>query len=534
MTHFTKWPAAIEKLLMNLPSCLCLWGCLLTALSSCHSTRPDAAAVPTVGFVSQETISHACSQRTVRRSGTSGFESLPDGKESYMARLAMVEAAQKTLDVQYFIWSDDVSGTVFADRLLAAADRGVRVRLLLDMAVGAQKEVRSAALAAHPNIQVGFFNPMTALKGVFAGNPIPLIGEIDRMQCRMHNKIMIADNTILIGGGRNLGDAYFGIHRKNNSRDLDYIANGPVVKDAAKAYDLYWKSPLTVIDDQTKVTGRDRKKLEDLRERVAKKKRKLAEDNRCPYPIALHRGEALRFLSQMTGRMIWTDYKFVADPPERMLKTTREASPVGHSMEDALAAAKKDIVIHNAYFIPQHGLLNVLQEAVQRGVRVRILTNSLSSKSGLAAMAGYANRRLDILNTGAELYELKGKSPSRRGYVHADHLTTLSMHTKGLVVDDHLSFITSYNMDPRSKFINTESGVFVEDARFAARLKDYLLVDLQPTHCWRVWRDRKGEILWYGQRPDGEPRVHQVEPGVPLSYRLKYWLYRLVAWEDVL
>lgn len=521
-------------LIMNLPSCLCLWGCVLTSLVSCQSTRPDAVVLPTFGLVSQETIAHACSERTVRRRGTSGFESLPDGKESYMARLAMVEAAQKTLDVQYFIWSDDVSGTIFADRLLAAADRGVRVRLLLDMTVGAQKEVRSAALAVHPNIQVGFYNPMTALKGIFAGNPIPLIGDIDRMQRRMHNKTMIADNSIMIGGGRNLGDTYFGIHQRRNSRDLDFIATGPVVRDAATAFDHYWESPLTHVDDQAKVTGRDLEKLKDLRDRIGKKKRKLAADNRCPYPTALPRDEALRTLSGMTRRMIWTDYEFVADPPERTLITAREASPVCNSMEDALAMAKRDIVIHNAYFIPQHGLLNLLQEAVQRGVRVRILTNSLSSMSGLAAMAGFANRRPDILNTGVELYELNGRAPSRRTYVHTEHLTTLSMHTKGMVVDDHLSFISSFNMDPRSKFINTESGVFVEDVRFAARLKHYLLEDLQPTHCWRVGRDNKGEIQWHGQRPDGEPRVYRMEPETPLRHRMLYWLYRCVSWEDVL
>lgn len=490
--------------------------------------------LPTVGFVSQETISHACSERTVHRRGTSGFESLPDGKESYLARLAMVEAAQKTLDVQYFIWSDDVSGTVFADRLLAAADRGVRVRLLLDMTNGAQKEVRSAALAAHPNIDVGFFNPMSALKGIFAGNPIPVLGEIDRMQSRMHNKIMIADGSIVIGGGRNLGDTYFGIHRRRNSRDLDYIATGPVVRNAAKSFDLYWKSPLTSIDNQTKVTAHEREDLQELRDRIARKKRKLAKENRCPYPVALSRAEALRTIKQMTARMIWTDYEFVADPPERMLKNGRVTSPVGHSMEELLAGAKSDVVIHNAYFIPQQEMLDLLRGVVARGVRVRILTNSLSSMSGLAALAGFANRRSDILNTGVELYELNGKAPSRWTYVHTDHLTALSMHTKGIVVDDRYSFISSYNMDPRSKFINTESGVLIDDTRFAARLKRYFLEDLQPTHCWRVWRDAKGEILWYGQRPDGDPRIYRMEPEVPFSRRLKYWIYRCVAWEDVL
>jgi putative cardiolipin synthase len=502
--------------------------------ASCGTSRPDAAALPTVGFISKETISQACRQRTVHGSGTSGFEILPGGEESYHARLAMVEAAQRTLDVQYFIWKDDVVGTVFADRLLAAADRGVRVRLLLDIANGAQKEVSSAALAAHPNIQVGFFNPMTEMKGIFAGNPIPVIGEIDRMQCRMHNKLMVADNAIVIGGGRNLGDTYFGIHRQHNMRDLDFIAIGPVVSDSLKSFELFWRSPLTYIDDQAKVTDRERKKLQGLRNHIARKKRSLARRSGSPFPTSLSRTESLQVLRKMTGRMIWAQYKFVADPPERMLRQTRVTSPVSHQVENALRNARSEVVMHAAYFIPQKDTLELLRQISARGAHVQVLTNSLASIDGLPAMAGIANRRSDALDTGIGLYELNSRAPSREDYIRVRRLTPMGMHTKGIVVDNRISFIGSYNMDPRSKYINTETGVIIQSAPLAARLQTYLQQDLQPTHCWHITRDSKGSILWSGQKPDGRLKVHHADPHASLGRRLGYWFFRLLPWEDFL
>jgi putative cardiolipin synthase len=519
---------------MNLVTRFLICGLMVLELASCGTSRPDSAALPTIGFASQETISHACRERTVHRSGTSGFEILPDGEESYLARLAMVEAAQRTLDVQYYIWKDDVAGTVFADRLLAAADRGVRVRLLLDMAVDAQKEVSSAALAAHPNIQVGFFNPMTELKGIFLGNPIPVVGEIDRIQSRMHNKLMVADSTIVIGGGRNLGDTYFGIHRHRNMRDLDFIAVGPVVRDSTKSFDLFWRSPLTRIDDQAKVTDRERKELQKLRDHIARKKRSLARRNGVPFPTSLSRAESLKVLRQMSGRMTWAEYEFVSDPPERMLRQTRTTSPVSRQVENALRNARSEVVMHAAYFIPQKDTLELLRQISARGVGVQVLTNSLASIDGLAAMAGIANRRSDVLDTGIGLYELDSRAPSRRDYIRVKRLTPMGMHTKGIVVDDRVSFIGSYNMDPRSKYINTETGVIIQSAALASRLKSYLLEDLQPTHCWHITRTSKGSILWSGQRPDGRSKVHHTDPHAPLSRRVGYWFYRLLPWEDFL
>lgn len=508
-------------------------------LSACGSAPQKAAGpvpieVIAAPLASQETIAQACAQRTVHRYGTAGFEMMAESKEAYLVRLAAVEAAQHTLDFQYFIWANDTVGTIFADRLLAAADRGVKVRLLLDLIVGAQYEVRTAALAAHPNIEIGFFNPMTAMKGIFAGNPIPIIGDIDRMQSRMHNKMIIADNSLVIGGGRNLGDDYYGVDPKHNMRDLDFIAVGPVVKDAAKSFELYWESPLTSKGDRSRITHKEIDDLKDLRKKVNRKKHRLASNNRYPFPLTMTRSEATRTLKTVVDRMIWADYEFVADPPERMLRQGRIPSPVYRSMEEAIHKSRTEVVMHAAYLIPQEETLGLFQSVTERGVKLHILTNSLSSIDGLVAMAGIANRRRDVLNSGVYLSELSGKAPIRKTYIHRPKMTPIGMHTKGIVVDSRISFIGSYNMDPRSQYINTETGVIINSPAFAARLKKYLEVDLQPENCWRVALREKG-FRWTTAVPGREqPVTHDHDPDTPIGRRIAFWLLTHMPWEDLL
>lgn len=506
--------------------------CLVSA--SCVSRKTEPAALPTAGFVSQETIAHACRQRTVHRRGESGFEMLPDGLEAYTARLAMIEAAQRTLDLQYFIWKDDMVGTIVADRLLAAADRGVKVRLLLDVANSAQSEVRSAALAAHPNIRVAFFNPMTSMKGIFVGNPVPVLGEIDRMQSRMHNKIMVVDGTILVGGGRNLADEYFGVSRHHNVRDLDFFAMGSVVNDSLKSYDLYWRSSLTYVSDPLKLTEHDYEELRELRSKIARKKRALAKKNGSGFPASLSRSAALSTLSKFAGRMVWARYEFISDPPERMLRQGKVASPVYRSIEKALRDADAEIIMHAAYFIPEDDTLKMLRDITGDGVKVRVLTNSLASIDGVSAMSGIANRREDILDSGILLSEMRGRPQVRKDYLHTPKLTPLGMHSKGFVSDNDISFIGSYNMDPRSKYINTETGVVIYSPAFAARLKSYLKVDLQPQNCWQVKRDDMGRVCWISQRPGRAASVHHRDPDVPFQRRVSCWILRLLPWEDLL
>lgn len=509
---------------------------LATLTTGCGSTRNAATEPPAPNdFLAQpEQVKKSNSQRTVHKQGTAGFEIIGDGKEAFLARLAMIEAAQKTLDFQYFIWADDYTGTVFASRLLAAADRGVKVRLLLDITKGAQREVRTAALAAHPNIQVAFFNPMFDLKGIFAGNPLPVIGEMDRMQSRMHNKMLIADREFVIGGGRNLGDTYFGVDPKHNMRDLDYVARGPVVKDALRSFNLYWDSPLTRRGDPAKLTARDHEELRKLRQDLERKKQRMARKNQSAYPLSLTPEEARKRLDGLSERLVWAEYEFISDPPERMLRQEKVASPVWRTKEEVIQEARHEVIMHAAYLIPQEESLKLFQETAARGVKLKFLTNSFAGIDGLMAMSGIAGRRADVIRTGAEFYELNAKAPVREKYVHAPKPTPLGMHTKGMVVDNRVSFIGSYNMDPRSKYINTETGVIVRSPAFAKRLKSYLTEDLQPENCWHVTLEPDGRFCWTSEVPGQCPVRHYKDPDVPWSKRLRFWMVTHLPIEDLL
>ncbi len=506
-------------------------------LFSCSSAPRHHSTDPVHGLSaisSQEEIAASNSRRTVRRLGTSRFDILPGSREAYEARLAVVEAARYSLDFQYFIWKDDSIGTLFAERLLAAADRGVKVRLLLDVAVGAQNELRSAYLAAHPNIDIAYFNPMTSMSGIFAGNPIPVIGEIDRMQSRMHNKVIVADNTWLIGGGRNLADEYFGVSRKHNVRDLDFIATGSVVAASKKSFDLYWTSPITQHGDRTKLSKKDHAHLKEMRQRLSSKTRRLARENRFPFPLTMSPAQAATHLQTISAGLITAPYEFVADPPERMLRQGRVASPVWGMMENAIALSRKKVLVHAAYLIPQQDKLELFQETTGRGVSLTFLTNSLASVDGMPAMTGIAGRRGDVIDSGATLAEMKGNAASRKGYIHRKRLTPMGMHSKGMVVDERYSFIGSYNMDPRSQFINTETGIIVDSSALASRLTNYLNEDLQPENCWMVTRDPKGGFLWSSHIPGKKPDIRHHDPDAPVQRRILLWILRRIPWENAL
>lgn len=474
-----------------------------------------------------------CQQGAVRREGVAGFEIVGDAGSAFLIRLAVIEAAQLRLDFQYYIWHDDVSGTLIAERLLAAADRGVKVRILLDMTVGAQAEIRSTVLAAHPGIEIAFFNPVTGLRGIPAGKLTPVIGDLGLMQSRMHYKLIVADESIMIGGGRNLADTYFGISPVHNMRDLDFVAVGPVVRDALQAFDMFWQSSLTRHANRAKCADLDHDELRKMREHMGKKVRKLAAKHGCPFPQSLNRTEAAAEIKSVIGRMVWAEFEFVADPPEHVLDQERTPSPVSLSVERAINAAQREVLLHTAYLILQEGALRVFKATTKRGVRMVLLTNSMASVDSAGAAAGMAGRRGDVLDSGAILHELDVNAESRKNYIKGDQMTPLGMHTKGIVIDGRICCLGSYNFDPRSKFINTESVVTIDSPDLAARLTNYLREDLQPQNCWHVTR-REGGFLWSRQVAGGTAITHRTDPDASLGRRAAASFIRVLPCEDLL
>ncbi len=232
--------------------------------------------------------------------------------------------------------------------------------------------------------------------------------------------------------------------------------------------------------------------------------------------------------------MIWAPYEFVADAPERALQQGRIASPVSESLERTLLSARRQALMHAAYLIPQEGTLQVFRQVTARGVTLELLTNSMASVDAIAAMCGISGRRGDVLDSGAHLWELNVHAASREGYLHTPKLTPMGMHTKALVVDGQVSVIGSYNMDPRSKYINTETCVIIHSPVFAARLSAYLRQDLQPENCWSVTRREEGGFQWSTKVPGQRPETHHRDPDATPSRRFMIWILQKFISEDVL
>lgn len=417
--------------------------------------------------------------------GKSGFAIVRYGRNAFNLRIAMADTAQKTLDLQVYIWEADETGRIFAERLVRAADRGVRVRLLVDdMGKGASDE-SFAALDAHPNIEIRIFNPFANRNA----RMLDFTTDMGRVNHRMHNKTMIMDNSFAVVGGRNLGDHYFAVNPDTNFRDLDIAAVGPVVRDISDVFDHFWNGkwsiPMAALVDRPYTE-------EDLQVAVAGLREKIAA-GKYPYSVDDDVAELRRTLARMKDRFIWAPGKVVWDDPAS-IGETGEAGDMKKGFRKKLDTVNKALIIESAYFVIGDGGVARVKELVDKGVEVRVLTNSLVSNDVLAAHSGHAKYRKKLLEAGAEVYELRADSGVIQKTWSGDSMAGL--HTKAMVFDNDTLFIGSYNLDPRSANINTEAGLYVESPELAAQLLEYLDEGVQPENSYRLMLDENGDLVW--------------------------------------
>jgi cardiolipin synthase C len=447
-----------------------------TALAVGQDSRLDAMLEPA------ETL-HA---------GASGFRLASEGPEAFAVRVHTAHLAGRTLDVQTYIWHADAVGRFLAQLLLDAADRGVKVRLLLDDMDARSKNYAFAALAAHPNIEVRLFNPLPSRSGA-----LRKIGDFmtsaKRLNHRMHNKTWIADNRVAIVGGRNVGDEYFGASEAANFVDLDFVMIGPVVRDVSASFDRYWNSPAvypiaTLSPDSVNATA-----LAELRARLAPV---VEEAKTGRYADLLRRDDAVRRLIDGDWPPTWSsDYRFVSDDP---LKAMREPggdrSDVLALLQPVLRGAQRSLTLISPYFVPGKKGTAALTGLAKQGPNVRILTNSLAANDVAAVHGGYAQYRRPLLEGGVSLWELKPLPGVKPSYAMFGSKKA-SLHTKALAVDGQQLFVGSYNLDPRSTALNCEQGVLVASPELAAQL-DALFVDQSsPAHAWRASLT-DGQLSW--------------------------------------
>jgi putative cardiolipin synthase len=464
--------------------------------------------------------------------GQSGFRPLPSGVDALVARLVLAEAAERSLDVQYYIWHDDLTGRLFAHALLRAADRGVRVRILLDDVGTKANDELLLSLDAHPQIEIRLFNPVASR--TFRG--LGMLSDFSRTNRRMHNKAFVADNQRAVLGGRNIGDEYFEAHGDVAFGDLDVLTLGPVVAEVSKAFDLFWNAPMSI--PVGALTGRlgQAASLDVLREQLAA----FAEAQADSRYVQHARSTVAQSLAAGTDGMFWGRGQVVVDDPAKVTRPPEDTE--GHLLPQLARIGvqlRSELLIVSPYFVPGDAGVAALISLVRKGVRVTVLTNSLAATDVGAVHAGYKKYREPLLEGGVRLYELK---PGAIDYARAKDGkrqisgSRASLHAKTFMFDRRAVFIGSLNLDPRSAQLNTEIGVVSESEAMAGALAGGILAALDQV-AWRVERvvgpDGAARLVWNETTAEGT-RQWPDEPEVSGWRKLGVWFLGLLPIESQL
>jgi putative cardiolipin synthase len=448
---------------------------------------------------------------------TSGFKLLPRGADGYALRAQMADAAERTLDVQYYVIENDDSGYLLMDALLRAAKRGVRVRLLIDDPQARGQEPEIAALAAHPNIEVRLYNPFAYRGDIPAFRWMELALSAKRLNHRMHNKLYVADNAIALTGGRNVGDAYFESGKDLQFGDYDVFAMGPVARRLSQSFDEYWNSTWTV---PVQALFGAKPGAED----IAKFERDLAEHREAMRDSELSRkaatGKPLAGMLVANG-VVWAKADVIYDSPDKA--DVEDGDAPGVLLRRRLIAASKEVqnelIIVSPYFVPGKPGEAMLKALAERGVRVRVLTNSLASTDEPIVHAGYQHYRVPLLEDGVELYEVKplpGNPQPRGGALDAPSAGQFALHAKVFVFDRKKLFVGSANFDRRSFHLNTEVGLLIESHELARQVVERFDVITQPANSYIVTladgNHPLRRLAWRSEE-NGREVVTNAEPG---------------------
>lgn len=450
----------------------------------------------------------------------SGFYPINDGVDALSARLLLAARAEKSIDVQYYLIKNDIVGRAFIYSLLRAADRGVRVRLLLDDMFTQGYDVGMAALHSHPDFEIRIFNPFR--RGA-AGRSVGAATEFGRINRRMHNKSFTVDNQITIVGGRNIADEYFGAREDAKFGDLDVVGIGSVVQDVSNMFDSYWNHesalpvPAFVRDLDDPVAA-----LEELRKRLSKS---VEEIRGSRYADAVD--ARIQDYVGSGARFDWAPYELVVDSPDKGIrKRAEEADSITTPLIESIRAAERELLIISPYFVPLKSGVEGLAALQKSGIDVIVVTNSLAANNQFTVHGGYAPARKPLLEAGVTIYEVRPDADvAGTEFIDASGAKA-TLHTKAFVVDDRETFIGSFNFDPRSANINTELGVIIRDPElarvFSERAKKVL-----PEQAYELFLNDKGQIRWRGYR-GGEEVVYDKEPETTWGQRTMAWFARII------
>ena len=529
LNHRSQWTSA------------CLPGLLFTAmvgvwLAGCASLPTDVARPVSTALASpgETRLGQAVAARA-SKAGTrndSGFALVSSAELAFTSRMTLIKAAQKTLDIQYYaIFADDTTERMF-DALREAAARGVRIRILLDDFNTSGKNAQVLRLAFEKNMEMRLFNPLPGGRSSLFFRIIRNLHDVAGMQRRMHNKIFVADNAVAITGGRNLGETYFGQSAGTNFIDIDLLTTGRMARDLSRSFDQYWNNPLAY-PAQSLMTA---EAIEALKAPLPTQADFATNSRTFPAPGSATSPPALPALPALPEdtdlRLIewtWAPSAMLVDKPSKIGADADSVQEAQDTTVDGLlqlmTEARRDLLIVSPYFVPGQRMMKQLEGIRQRGVRVRVLTNSLASNDAPAAHVGYARYREALLRLGIELYEMRAEHPSSVSSLGAlggsqgggAGGSRASLHAKVVVIDDRLLVVGSMNLDLRSQLQNSEVAIVVRNRVIsleATRLIEPALLN----GAYRVELE-DGQLVWRAPQNSGLKDT-QIEPDASVGLKL--------------
>jgi putative cardiolipin synthase len=488
-------------------------GAFLLVCIACASALFAAESDPHMAFIDTQIAAHG---------GKTGVYVLDTGEEALLARAWLADHARESIEVQYFIWSTDNIGILAAESLLRAADRGVRVRVIVDDLLINAPDKALLALAHHPNIDIRVYNPKTSVGVPLSRRLLNVVADFRGVNQRMHDKTLVVDGKIAITGGRNMAAEYYDYNHEYNFRDRDALLLGEAVKAMQASFENFWTSGLSVrVEELYDGLGLLKKNVHVADDEISQIYRELHEyaglpENFAPGVRAAIEATPTAF-DRLAKQMAWTDVEFISDRPGKNANVVRldGGGQTTSALASLVAGARERVVIQSPYLVMSDKAMALFRQAIARGVTVRINTNSLASTDNFAAFSGYRNQRARLLAMGLQIYEYRPDSETQRRRMLLSpaangEMPISALHAKTLVVDSRTLFIGTFNFDPRSENLNTEVGAIIHNEVLARAVESAMEIDMAPGNSWNAATDNPDQYVAFSKR--GKLRLFQILP----------------------
>ncbi|UTO20025.1 phospholipase D family protein [Acinetobacter sp. Z1] len=514
-----------SMLTISLSIAITISGCSTLPKHSIEPTQAIALKVDT----SETTLAQIIDPLQQQNPDLTGYYVLFDPIEALAARLRLIDKAEKTLDLQYYIWDNDKVGAVALHALIRAADRGVKVRLLIDDNNAKQTEGIFLALAQHPNIEVKLFNPYRFRK--YRG--IDMVLDLKRINRRMHNKSFIADHKVALIGGRNMTNQYYNVSDSYQFSDVDVMLVGTAVNDISNSFDDYWNHDYAYAVQEVVKQKSHRLSYESLKQQLDEHYKKVTVQN---YLDLTSNSQAIDSLINRDIALDWVKAEVVKDSPDKIKSKAKKQEHLNFQLINHLEKPEKNIDLISAYFVPEKKGAKILSELAQDGVHVRVLTNSFKANDVAVVHAFYGKYRQNLLENGVELYEFlpaldkddldkHTEDLAKKAKVNIKGLSRSSLHAKLMALDEKQVFIGSFNFDPRSAYLNTEIGVLLNSPTLARSVHSTMDQNLSK-YAYKLVLNAENKITWQRQTSQG-PVIYTKEP------RMKWWQragMKVISW----